>query len=169
MSDPNLQDQFARLVSGYWYTQAIYVATRLGIAELLKDGPKAAQVLAPVTGTNPRALYRLLRALASIGIFAEEQGQFSLTPLAECLLDPSTKAMATMRGDCLRNVCSILPRKQWRRCVGISSIVPGASCYTAFKPASQPSRRSTANPFSIFCPRTWNPAPAWRSDVCSSD
>src|ERR1022692_1113621 len=99
MSDPNLQDQFARLVSGYWYTQAIYVAARLGIAELLKDGPKAAQVLAPATGTNPRALYRLLRALASIGIFAEEQGQFSLTPLAKCLLDPSTKAMATMRGD----------------------------------------------------------------------
>jgi hypothetical protein len=40
-----------------------------------------------------------LRALASISIFAEDQGRFSLTPLAECLLDPSTKAMATMRGD----------------------------------------------------------------------
>jgi ubiquinone/menaquinone biosynthesis C-methylase UbiE len=99
MNDSNLQDQLARLVSGYWYTQTIYVATKLGIAELLKDGPKSAQELAQATGTNPRALYRLLRALASISIFAEEQGQFSLTPLAECLLDPSTKAMATMRGD----------------------------------------------------------------------
>ena len=99
MSDPNLQDQLARLVSGFWYTQTIYVAAKLGIAEHLKDGPKSAQELAQATGTNPRALYRLLRALASISIFAEEEGRFSLTPLAECLLDPSAKAMATMRGD----------------------------------------------------------------------
>jgi hypothetical protein len=98
MSD-NLHDQLARLVSGYWYTQTIYVAAKLGLAELLKDGPRSAQDLAQATGTNPRALYRLLRALASLGIFAEDQGQFSMTPLAECLLDPSAKAMATMRGE----------------------------------------------------------------------
>jgi hypothetical protein len=55
MSDPNLQDQLARLVSGYWYTQTIYVAAKLNIAELLKDGPKSAQELAQATGTNPRA------------------------------------------------------------------------------------------------------------------
>src|SRR5262245_60713533 len=95
----NPHDQLARLVSGYWYTQAIYVAAKLGLAELLKDGRRTAQELAQATGTNPGALYRLLRALASIGIFAEDQGHFSLTPLAECLLDPSTKAMATMRGE----------------------------------------------------------------------
>jgi SAM-dependent methyltransferase len=95
----NLHDQLNRLVSGYWYTQTIYVAAKFGIAELLKDGPVSAEALAIVTGTNARALYRLLRALASIGIFAEDQGRFVLTPLAECLLDPSTKAMATMRGE----------------------------------------------------------------------
>src|SRR5262245_54729602 len=95
----DLHDQLARLLSGYWYTQTIYVAAKLGLAELLQDGPRSAQELAQATGTNPRALYRLLRALASIGIFAEDQGRFSLTPLAECLLDPSTKAMATMRGE----------------------------------------------------------------------
>ena len=95
----NLHDQLNRLVSGYWYTQTIYVAAKLGIAELLKDGPRSAEELASVTGTNPRALYRLLRALASIGIFAEDHGRFLLTPLAECLLDASTKAMATMRGE----------------------------------------------------------------------
>lgn len=99
MSDPNLQEQLARLVSGYWYTQTISVAARLGIAEHLRDGPRSAQELAEATATNPRALYRLLRALASIGIFAEERGRFVLTPLAQCLLDPSTKAMATMRGE----------------------------------------------------------------------
>jgi hypothetical protein len=55
--------------------------------------------LAQATATNPRALYRLLRALASLGIFAQEQGRFVLTPLAECLLDPSMKALATVRGE----------------------------------------------------------------------
>src|SRR5439155_18336177 len=95
----HLHDQLARLLSGYWYTQTIYVAAKLGLAELLKDGPRSARDLAQATGTNARALYRLLRALASVGIFAEDQGRFSLTLLAECLLDPSTKAMATMRGE----------------------------------------------------------------------
>jgi hypothetical protein len=63
MSD-NLHDQLARLVSGYWYTQTVYVAAKLGIAELLQDGSKSAQELAEATATNPTALYRLLRALA---------------------------------------------------------------------------------------------------------
>jgi hypothetical protein len=95
----NLHDQLNRLVGGYSYTQTIYVAAKLGIADLLKDGPRPVGELAKATGTNPRALHRLLRALASIGIFAEDQGGFTLTPLAECLLDPSTKVMATMRGE----------------------------------------------------------------------
>lgn len=99
MNDPDPKDQLARLVNGYWHTQTIYVAAKLSIADLLKDGPKSAEELAPATATNPRALYRLLRALASIAIFAEDQGRFVLTPLAECLLDPSTKAMVTMRGE----------------------------------------------------------------------
>jgi hypothetical protein len=98
MSD-NLHDQLARLISGYWYTQAVYVAAKLGIAELLQDGPRSAQELAEATGAHPRALYRLLRALASIGIFAEEQGRFVLTLLGECLLDPAMKALATVRGE----------------------------------------------------------------------
>jgi hypothetical protein len=96
----NLHDHLARLLSGFWYTQAISVAAKLDLAELLKDGPRSAQELAQATGTNPRTLYRLLRALASLDIFAEEQGRFILTPLAKCLLDPSTKAMAVMRGGC---------------------------------------------------------------------
>jgi hypothetical protein len=95
----NLHDHLARLISGYWYTQAVYAAAKLGVAELLKGGPRSAEELAQATGTSPRALYRLLRALASIGIFAEGRGRFALTPLAECLLDPSMKALATVRGE----------------------------------------------------------------------
>jgi hypothetical protein len=95
----NLHDRLAHLLSGYWQTQTIHVAAKLDIAELLKDGPRAAQELAQATGTNSTALYRLLRALASLGIFAEAEGRFVLTPLAECLLDPSMKALATVRGE----------------------------------------------------------------------
>jgi SAM-dependent methyltransferase len=99
MSDESLQQQFARLVSGYWHTQTIYVAAKLCIADFLKDGPRSSAELAQATGTDDRALYRLLRALASIGIFAEEDGRFRLTPLAECLHNPGVRALAIMRGE----------------------------------------------------------------------
>src|SRR6516162_4394535 len=99
----DLHDQLARLLSGYWYTQAISVAARLGIAELLRDGPRSADELAAATRTNPRALYRLLRALASLGIFAEDDGRrFALTPLAECLRSDapgSVRSLAIVRGE----------------------------------------------------------------------
>jgi hypothetical protein len=64
----------------------ISVAVELGIADLLEDGPKASDELAVATESHPPSLYRLLRALASLGIFAEEpEGRFALTPLADCL------------------------------------------------------------------------------------
>ena len=103
MPEPSPQDQVARLASGYWHTQAIYVAAKLGIADLLADGPKSADELAPATRTNPRALYRLLRALASLGIFAEDdRNRFALTPMAECLrtgVPGSVRSLAIMRGE----------------------------------------------------------------------
>jgi SAM-dependent methyltransferase len=75
-----------QMVTGYWVSQVIYVAAKLGIADLLKDGPKSSDELAQATGTHARSLYRLLRALASVGVFAEaEDGRFGLTPLGECL------------------------------------------------------------------------------------
>jgi O-methyltransferase domain/Dimerisation domain len=75
-----------RMITGYRITQMIYVVAKLGIADLLKDGPKSAEALAQTTHTHARSLYRILRALASVGIFAEDtQGRFALTPLAELL------------------------------------------------------------------------------------
>jgi len=75
-----------RMIVGSWITQAIYVAAQLGIADLLKDGSKSNDELAITTGVDAKSLYRLLRALASVGIFAEGiSGYFELTPLAECL------------------------------------------------------------------------------------
>src|SRR5437588_9084518 len=74
------------LITGYQVTQAIYVAASLSIADLLAAGPRTSDALAAATGTDPRALYRLLRALAAVGVFHEDEGQrFGLTPVGECL------------------------------------------------------------------------------------
>jgi Dimerisation domain len=62
MTQPTPQEQLARMITGYWTSQAIYVAAKLGIADLLADGPKIADELARATGTHARSLYRLLRA-----------------------------------------------------------------------------------------------------------
>jgi len=68
------------IMSGYRTTQIIYVATSLGIADLLADSPKTAVHLAELTHTQPEFLYRLLRALAGLGIFQEIDEKFHLTP-----------------------------------------------------------------------------------------
>jgi len=60
VAESSPQDQVARLSSGYWHTQAIYVAAKLGITDALKDGPRSADELAASTGMNARSLYRLL-------------------------------------------------------------------------------------------------------------
>jgi O-methyltransferase/methyltransferase family protein len=74
------------LVNGYRVTQLLYIAAKLEIADLLREGPKTSDELARATGVQGRALYRVMRALASIGVFSEnEVGQFTLTPLAELL------------------------------------------------------------------------------------
>jgi hypothetical protein len=78
--------QLTQLLFGYMISQSISVAAKLGVADLLKDGPLPAEALAEKTGTHAGALYRLLRALASAGIFAEDEaGRFQLTPMAESL------------------------------------------------------------------------------------
>ncbi|MDE3097391.1 MAG: methyltransferase [Chloroflexota bacterium] len=74
--------ELMRLVNGYQASQAIHVAATLGIADLLKDEPRTSDELAVATGTQPRPLYRLLRALAALGILREAEGQrFTLTPM----------------------------------------------------------------------------------------
>src|SRR6185503_13410617 len=75
-----------RLANGFQVTQAIHVAAVLGIADLLADGPRSSDDLAAATGSHPRALYRLLRALAAVGVFREEaERRFALTPMGACL------------------------------------------------------------------------------------
>ena len=65
-------------------SQALYVAAKLGIADLLADGPKTIEQLANATSTDAPSLYRVLRALASMGVFTEPEARtFALTASAE--------------------------------------------------------------------------------------
>lgn len=65
---------------------AIYVAAKLRIADRLKDGSRSAEELAALAGVAPRSLYRVLRALAAVGVFTQEADRrFRLNPVAEPL------------------------------------------------------------------------------------
>jgi SAM-dependent methyltransferase len=91
------------MVNGARYTQLLYVAAKLGIADLLKNGPRSPDDLAQSIGANRRNLYRVLRALASLGVFAENRdGKFELTAKAEPLqsdVPGSLRATAIIYGE----------------------------------------------------------------------
>lgn len=94
--------QLLQMITSYWISQAIHVAAKLGIADLVQQTPKTATELAQATKTHEPSLHRLLRGLASVGIFAvDESGRFGLTDMARCLLDEpmSQRAVAIMMGD----------------------------------------------------------------------
>jgi hypothetical protein len=75
-----------QMMSGFWVSAAIYAVAKLGLADYLADGPVSVDDLAQKVDSHPGALYRLLRALASAGLFTEvESRRFALTPLGECL------------------------------------------------------------------------------------
>jgi hypothetical protein len=75
-----------RLLAGAQVSQAIHVAATLGVADLLSAGPRASDELAAETGAHAGSLYRLLRALAAVGVLHEdEQRRFALTPVGELL------------------------------------------------------------------------------------
>ncbi|MCA1842741.1 MAG: acetylserotonin O-methyltransferase [Actinobacteria bacterium] len=74
------------LITGYWVSQAVGVVARLGVADELAAGPRDSNDLARAVGADPQALYRVLRLLASLGVFTEvPPGSFSLTPLGDTL------------------------------------------------------------------------------------
>ncbi len=78
--------QLIQMVSASWVSRALYAAARLGIADALADGAQSAAELATAIGAHPRALHRLMRTLASLGMLAEQSDQrFTLTPLGAAL------------------------------------------------------------------------------------
>jgi hypothetical protein len=74
------------MIWGFTVSQAVHVAAKLGIADLLRDRPVTAHEVAAASAANEPALLRLLRALTSIDLLVEdEHGRFAATPTGEFL------------------------------------------------------------------------------------
>src|SRR5437016_883701 len=85
-SGPTPEQIVMQMAMGHVQAAAIHVAAKLGIADLLANGPRPVAELAKKTSVNEDALYRVLRALASNGLFTETASRtFALTEAAECL------------------------------------------------------------------------------------
>jgi hypothetical protein len=91
------------MATGYWLSQAIYVAAKLGVADLLKDGPKSCAELAAATSADQRSLFRLMRALSSANIFVSlPDGRFALSNIGRELrsdVPGSQRAIAITLGE----------------------------------------------------------------------
>ena len=101
-----------QMATGYWLSQAIYVAAKLGVADLLKDGPQSCNALATATATHAPSLFRLMRALASVGVFSHvREDCFALSRLAESLQTDvlgSLRAMVMTIGEIHYQACGNL-------------------------------------------------------------
>ena len=86
-----------QMMTGYWISQAVYVAAKFGVADHLADGPVDHGALAAATGANPDALHRLLRALSSVGVFGEPApGHSALSPLGTLLRTGTPDSMRAL-------------------------------------------------------------------------
>jgi hypothetical protein len=80
------EEWMMQLLSGFMASQYVHVAAKLGLADLLRGGPLSAKELSAACGADESALVRLLRVLASMGLFAEAgDGRFQSTALAAVL------------------------------------------------------------------------------------
>jgi len=76
-----------QIISGFWISRGVYVIAKLGIPDLLKSGPKTAEELAEATKMHAPSLFRILRALASVGVLSSANGgRFAQTPVSETLV-----------------------------------------------------------------------------------
>ncbi|MET7276442.1 methyltransferase [Streptomyces flaveolus] len=96
---PEVRDQsdsysLLHLIQGAVITQAISVAARLGIADVLADGPLPAEDIAARVGSHPDATRRILRALTGHGVFAvRPDGRYEHTPLSDKLREDAPDSM----------------------------------------------------------------------------
>ncbi|MGB7022230.1 MAG: methyltransferase [Candidatus Acidiferrales bacterium] len=109
MTSPTTQPQkhpahvgMMQLLNGPHIAGAVSCLAQMGIPDLVEAGPKSAEELANQIGANPEALYRLMRASASVGVLSEgPDGRFSETPMSAVLRSngkPSLRAFAIMGG-----------------------------------------------------------------------
>lgn len=87
----------ARMISGYAVSRLIYVAAKLNLADLLKDGPQSADQLAADTQTDSVSLRRIMRGLVALGVFTEnESGEFESTGLGRLLQTDAPGALCKL-------------------------------------------------------------------------
>ncbi len=98
--------QLRRLLDGYQATQAIHAAAVLGVADVLSSAETDVATIARQVGADPDTLYRLLRALAALGVFREhDQRRFTLAPMGSWLRSdaiPSMRPWAMFVGEPMR-------------------------------------------------------------------
>jgi hypothetical protein len=98
-----LRNEMMQIATGYWLSKAVFCAARADVADQLAAGAKPVAELAATAGVDGESLFRVLRGLASVGIFREtDSGVFALTDKAEFLRDDhpqSMKHFALMVGD----------------------------------------------------------------------
>jgi hypothetical protein len=82
---PAARQTLLDLIGGHRQTQLIYVATELGIADLVAEGLTSSAEVARAVGADPLAAQRLLRGLVVLGLLTEADGRFGLTPLGALL------------------------------------------------------------------------------------
>ncbi len=104
--------QIAEMLMGQLPARLINLAATLKLPDLLSDGPQTAEELAPLTGTHAPSLYRVMRTLASLGLFTEDDGhRFALRPLGAVLKSgtPSHAAAMVLGGEiCTRSFDHLL-------------------------------------------------------------
>ena len=92
---PEAVQQAFQLMTGHIVASAVNIAARLALPDRLADGPRAAADLARECNVNPDALYRLMRALASVGVFTEAGDRtFALTPVGAAMCEGPVRWMA---------------------------------------------------------------------------
>jgi SAM-dependent methyltransferase len=86
--------QLYQLGTGHYVSRAMYLAAKLDLAGHIARGARDFRALAKATDTDAPSLNRVLRLLASVGIFEErENGEFALTPLGDVLRDDAPGSM----------------------------------------------------------------------------
>ena len=86
MADKSSSEVLGDMIHGFLNTQMVCAAAKLGIADLLKDGPKSIEDISPTIAVNDQILFRIMRGLVVYGLLVqEEDGRFKLTEVGEYL------------------------------------------------------------------------------------
>ena len=95
-SQPQLHKKMLQLLSSLWVTRAVGTFARLGLADVMAQGIEDHAAIAAARGLVPDRVYRLLRALSTVGVVSEpERGRFVLTPLGRLLGAEASGSMRT--------------------------------------------------------------------------